>query len=63
MLFRSTLGVVGADYLLSKRTILYATVGSMFNGGNAAFPVEVSDAQPRPGGSQQGAYFGLVHYF
>ncbi|CAE6826095.1 porin [Paraburkholderia domus] len=58
-----TLGVIGADYFLSKRTTLYATVGSMFNGGSAAFPVEVSDVQPQSGRSQQGAYFGVVHYF
>nr|WP_324250960.1 porin [Paraburkholderia saeva] len=58
-----TLGVIGADYFLSKRTGLYATVGSMFNGGKAAFPVEVSDAPPERGHSQQGTYFGVVHYF
>lgn len=58
-----TLGVIGADYLLSKRTILYASAGSMFNGGRAAFPVEVADAGPQPGHTQQGAYFGIVHYF
>ncbi|WP_408440970.1 porin [Paraburkholderia caffeinilytica] len=58
-----TLGVIGADYFLSKRTTLYATFGSMFNGGSAAFPVEVSDVQPQSGRSQQGAYFGVVHYF
>lgn len=58
-----TLGVVAANYYLSKRTMLYGTVGSMFNGGKAAFPVEVSDSQPLPGRNQQGAYFGMVHYF
>jgi predicted porin len=58
-----TLGVIGANYFLSKRTTLYGTAGSMFNGGKVAFPVEVSDSQRLPGNNQQGAYFGVVHSF
>ncbi|WP_261540181.1 porin [Burkholderia multivorans] len=58
-----TLGVVGATYLLSKRTILYSTLGLMFNGGNAAFPVEANDSPPLAGHNQQGFYFGMMHYF
>ncbi|MGF6755077.1 porin [Paraburkholderia sp. GAS42] len=57
------LGVIGTTYNLSKRTFLYATFGAMFNGGNASFPVETADSLPLPGHNQQGAYFGMMHYF
>ena len=58
-----TLGVLGANYALSKRTILYSTLGLMFNSGNAAFPVETQDSAPLAGHNQQGFYFGMMHYF
>jgi predicted porin len=57
------LGVLGTTYNLSKRTFVYLTVGAMFNGKNAAFPVETADSPPLPGHNQQGAYFGMMHYF
>jgi predicted porin len=58
-----TLGVVGANYNLSKRTLFYATYGAMFNGGSAAFPVETADQLPLAGHHQQGGYIGVMHYF
>jgi predicted porin len=58
-----TLGVLGTTYALSKSTLLYSTLGLMFNRGNAAFPVETADSAPLPGHNQQGFYFGMVHYF
>ncbi|CAM2188005.1 Porin [Paraburkholderia sacchari] len=57
------LGALGATYNLSKRTFLYATVGAMFNGANAAFPVETQDSPPEQGHNQQGGYVGIMHYF
>ncbi|MEM5316487.1 porin [Paraburkholderia sp. JHI869] len=59
----ATLGAIGANYSLSKRTLLYSTVGMMFNHGNAAFPVEAQDSPPLPGHNQQGFYFGINHFF
>lgn len=60
---QGTLGVLGANYSLSKRTLLYSTLGMMFNHGNAAFPVETYDAGPLPGHNQQGFYVGMMHFF
>ncbi|WP_413188661.1 porin [Paraburkholderia sacchari] len=57
------LGVLGASYALSKRTVLYATFGAMFNGRNSNFPVETNDALPLPGHNQQGGFLGMMHYF
>jgi predicted porin len=57
------LGAIGAWYNLSKRTMLYATAGAMFNGGIANYGVEVNDALPLAGHNQQGGYFGVLHYF
>jgi predicted porin len=58
-----TLGVLGANYNLSKRTFIYSTLGLMFNRGNAAFPVETQDSVPLAGHNQQGFYLGVMHYF
>jgi predicted porin len=57
------LGAIGAWYNLSKRTLLYATAGAMFNGGIANYGVEVNDSLPLAGHNQQGGYFGVLHYF
>ncbi|AXF20400.1 porin [Burkholderia pyrrocinia] len=57
------LGVVGATYNLSKRTFLYATFGTMFNGANSNFPVETADSLPLVGHNQQGGYLGMMHMF
>jgi predicted porin len=59
----ANLGAVGAEYNLSKRTFIYAEFGAMFNGANAAFPVETQDSPPEQGHSQQGVYMGIMHMF
>ncbi len=59
----ATLGVLGANYSLSKRTMLYSTLGLMFNRGQAQFPVETGNSAPLPGKNQQGVYAGVMHYF
>jgi predicted porin len=58
-----TLGIIGANYNLSKRTFLFATFGAMFNGGSASFPVETADQLPLAGHHQQGGYLGVMHNF
>jgi predicted porin len=57
------LGVLGANYYVSKSTVFYATYGAMFNGNSANFPVETADQLPLAGHNQQGAYLGVMHYF
>lgn len=59
----ATLGALGATYYLSKRTVTYATFGSVSNKGNAAFPAIIYSPAPPPGASQQGTYVGMMHYF
>ena len=58
-----TLLALGANYFFSKRTLLYGTVGTVMNGGNAAFSVEAGSNRPLAGASQQGIYTGIVHQF
>lgn len=59
-----TLLALGANYNFSKRTMLYGTIGTVINGGNAAFAVEASpNSKPLAGSSQQGIYTGIVHWF
>ena len=55
--------MLGANYDLSKRTLLYAAIGTVSNSGNANFSVEASDNTPPPGQSQRGGYFGIAHSF
>lgn len=57
------LGVIGASYALSKRTVLEGTFGAVFNGGKAAFALETGDTGPEQGKNQQGGYVGIVHTF
>ena len=59
----ATLFMVGANYNLSKRTMLYATYGRVQNSKNAAFSVEATNNNPLPGQGQNGAYTGIVHSF
>lgn len=54
---------LGANYHLSRRTMLYGTVGTLSNGGTASFSVEANSGKPLPGSSQQGLYAGVVHSF
>lgn len=58
-----TLLALGANYNFSKRTLVYATVGTVLNGANAAFSVEAGNNRPLAGASQQGFYTGVVHLF
>ncbi|AIO35652.1 gram-negative porin family protein [Burkholderia cenocepacia] len=59
----ANLAALGATYNLSKRTFVYVVVGAMFNGANAAFPVETQDSPPEQGHNQQGGYVGIMSYF
>ncbi len=54
---------LGANYHLSRRTMLYGTVGTLSNGGTASFSVEANSGKPLPGSGQQGLYAGVVHSF
>ncbi|WP_296225059.1 porin [Ralstonia sp. UBA689] len=58
-----TLLTLGVNYALSKRTLLYGTVGTVLNGKNATFSVEAAGGKPTAGSSQQGVYTGVVHSF
>src|SRR5258706_2702421 len=59
----ATLAALNSNYYLSKRTILYATFGSVKNKGNAVFPAIVYQPGPQAGSSQQGTFAGMMHYF
>lgn len=59
----ANLFMLGADYSLSRRTLLYASVGMVRNGGNASFSVQATNNDPAPGRSQAGMYLGVVHWF
>jgi predicted porin len=59
----ANLFMVGANYNLSKRTLLYAAVGTVQNGANANFSVEATNNNPAPGKNQLGAYTGIAHSF
>lgn len=54
---------VGADYLLSKRTALYATVARMVNRGNARFALPNGVPNLAPGTNATGFDLGLRHSF
>lgn len=59
-----TLLSVGAQYYLSKQTMLYATLAGINNAGAANFSVEqTGNTQPLAGTSQQGTYAGMMHWF
>lgn len=58
-----TLLTLGVNYALSKRTLLYGTVGTVLNGKQSTFSVEANGGKPAAGASQQGVYTGIVHVF
>ncbi len=60
---QATLLMLGANYALSHRTLLYAGMGAVRNSDNANFSVEASDNRPLPGQGQRGGYAGIVHTF
>ena len=55
--------MLGANYALSKRTLLYASVGKVYNSATANFSVEATNNNPPVGGRQTGTYFGMSHTF
>jgi predicted porin len=59
----ANLFMLGANYSLSKRTLLYAGLGNVRNGSNANFSVEATNNNPVAGQSQTGAYAGISHSF
>ena len=59
----ANLFMLGANYNLSKRTLLYAGLGNVRNGDNANFSVEATNNNPLPGQSQTGGYVGVSHSF
>ena len=59
----ANLFMAGANYNLSKRTMLYASVGTVQNSATANFSVEATNNNPAPGKNQLGAYTGIVHSF
>jgi len=59
----ANLFMLGANYNLSKRTLLYASVGTVQNSANANFSVEATNNNPAPGKNQVGFYTGIAHSF
>lgn len=59
----ANLFMLGTDYELSKRTLLYASVGTVRNSANANFSVEATNNNPRVGKNQMGIYAGIAHSF
>lgn len=61
---KGTLFVLGAHYALSKRTLAYATMGSVSNNARGNFAVDATNQRnPRAGGGQMGTYIGIAHSF
>lgn len=58
----ANLFVVGGNYNLSKRTLLYATVGTVRNGANSDFAVEYGTGGIK-GQNQNAFYTGISHSF
>ncbi len=59
----ATLLMVGADYYLSKRTFLYASLGGVNNSSSANYAADVTVNGPGAGASQRAVYFGMGHSF
>ena len=59
----ANLFMAGANYSLSKRTLLYVGAGTVRNSSTANFSVEASNNNPLPGQNQNGAYAGISHSF
>ena len=55
--------MVGADYHLSKRTVLYASLGGVSNSSTANYSAEIYAGNPAVGGSQRSVYTGIAHSF
>lgn len=60
----ANLFMVGLNYNLSKRTLLYVGAGTVRNTGKANFSLEADDTSaPLAGQAQNGGYFGIAHSF
>lgn len=60
---RANLLMLGADYQLSKRTFLYASLGGVNNSSSANFSADVSANGPGKGAAQRVFYAGMGHSF
>ena len=60
---KATLGMVGADYAMSKRTLLYAAFGNVSNSSGANFGVDTVSGNPAVNQSQRTVYAGIAHSF
>jgi len=60
---KATLVMLGADYYLSKRTFLYASLGGVNNSGTGNFAADVTVGGPGVGASQKAVYVGMGHSF
>jgi predicted porin len=58
-----TLLALGANYSLSKQTMLFVTTGRVHNGANGVFPVEANGGRPPVGLHQRNAYAGMIYWF
>ncbi|AMP05849.1 porin [Collimonas pratensis] len=59
----ANLFMVGTNYSLSKRTLLYASVGTIRNGSNTDFQVQTGDSTGLTGQNQSTFYTGISHSF
>ncbi len=62
---QATLLALRGSYLLSKRTLVYATAGRITNDGALALSVSAGapGSNPAAGGSQTGVMLGIRHVF
>jgi predicted porin len=61
---KATLGMVGADYSMSKRTLLYASFGGVSNSSGANFGVDGGiSGNPAVNQGQRTVYAGIAHSF
>ncbi len=59
----SVMGALGADYYLSKRTMLYTQVGVVDNHGAMNTGISINSALYAPEGTTVGAVVGMRHTF
>ncbi|AMO94508.1 outer membrane insertion C-terminal signal domain protein [Collimonas fungivorans] len=59
----ANLFMVGTNYSLSKRTLLYASVGTIRNGSNTDFQVQTGSSDGLVGQNQSTFYTGISHSF
>jgi len=59
----ANLFMLGTNYSLSKRTLLYASVGTVRNGSNTDFQVQTGSSDGLVGQNQNTFYTGISHSF